>query len=224
MNADMRLFKLFLCCLLCLISIVSRSQEVWTTCKFKLPLLKDLQVQPEVGARFRHDPSLERYAYLYRLGIKYEINNRWKLGGTFRITDDRGKDEISTAEIPDRKRYTFDTYADFPVKSDRSILENRLRCQISQTKKLNYEYYIRYRFGLQYRLKKNIYTTVFNEIYLEIPDMELPLNKTSLEFELRITEVFGVELFYTIESNLERESPQFNYIVGCKLEISPFKR
>jgi hypothetical protein len=181
-------------------------------------------VQPEVGARFRHDPSLERYAYLYRLGIKYEINNRWKLGGTFRITDDRGKDEISTAEIPDRKRYTFDTYADFPVKSDRSILENRLRCQISQTKKLNYEYYIRYRFGLQYRLKKNIYTTVFNEIYLEIPDMELPLNKTSLEFELRITEVFGVELFYTIESNLERESPQFNYIVGCKLEISPFKR
>ena len=134
MNAYMRPLKLCLCCLLCLISIVSRSQEVWTTCKFKLPLLKDLQVQPEVEARFRHDPSLESYAYLYRMGIKYEINNRWKLGGTFRITDDRGKDEISASEIPDRKRYTFDTYANFPLASDRSILENRLRFQISQTK------------------------------------------------------------------------------------------
>jgi hypothetical protein len=187
-------------------------------------LLKDLQVQPEVEARFRHDPSLERYANLYRLGIKYEINKRWKLGGTFRITDSRGNDNISAAEIPDRKRYTVDTYADFPLASGRSTLENRLRCQISQTKKLNYEYYIRYRLGLQYRLKKNIYTTVLNEVYLEFPDMELPLNKTSLNVELRITKVFGVELFYTIESNLKRESPWFTYIIGCKLEISPFKR
>lgn len=97
-------------------------------------------------------------------------------------------------------------------------------CQISQTKKLNYEYYIRYRLGLQYRLKKNIYTTVLNEVYLEFPDLELPLNKTSLNVELRITKVFGVELFYTIESNLKRESPWFTYIIGCKLEISPFKR
>lgn len=223
MNADMRLFRLYLCSLLCLICIVSRSQEVWTTCKFKIPVFKDLQVQPETGARFRHDPSMERYAYLYRLGIKYEINNRWKFGGTFRIRDDRRNDEIGTAEIPDRKRYTFDTYADFPMKSDRSILENRVRCQISQTKKLDYEYYIRYRIGLQYRLKRDIYTTVLNETYLEIQDMGLPLNKTSLELELRITEVIGVELFYTIETNLERESPRFNYIIGCTLEISPFK-
>ena len=224
MNADRKLVRLFLCCFLCQIAVVSRSQEVWTTCKFKLPLHKDLQVQPEAGARFRHDPSLESYAYLYRVGIKYEINNRWKLGSTFRITDDRGKAEISTAEIPDRKRFTFDIYADFPLKSDRSTIENRLRCQISETKKRNYKYYIRYRFGLQYRLKKNIYTTVMNEVYVEIPDLEIPLNKTSLEFEFRITKVFGVELFYTIESNLEQESPRFNYIIGCKLEISPFKR
>jgi hypothetical protein len=187
-------------------------------------LLEDLQVEPEASARFHHDPSLVRYAYLYRLGIKYEINKRWKIGGTFRIRDDRVSDEMVTAEIPDRKRYTFDTYADFPLKSDRSILENRLRCQVLQTKKLNYEYYVRYRFGLQYRVKKNIHTTVMNEIYLEIPEMDLPLNKTSLKLELDLTRIFGLELFYTIESSFERSSPRLNYILGCELVISPFKR
>ena len=180
-------------------------------------------MRPEIQARFQHDPSLQSYAYLYKLGIKYRLNNRWRLGSTFRVTDDQGTDEILTAEIPDRKRYTVEIYAQFPHKNDRTTIENRLRYQISQTKKLNYDYYLRYRLGIEYKLKKNIKTSVSNEIYLECPDLELPLNKTSLDVEFRIIEGIGVEIFYTIESNLQPESFIFNYIIGLSFEINPFE-
>ncbi len=205
-----RMLKLFICCLIVLISSPSWSQEVWTGCKVKIPVFGDFQLQPEVQARFRHDPTLQSYAYLYRIGAKYRFNKTWRLGGTFRLTDDRLPDEVSVAEIPDRKRYTLDTYADFPGNRDKTTIENRLRCQVSQTRKMNYNFYARYRLGLQYQLNKKIYTTVSNEIYLEISDMSPSLNKTSVDVEVLFSEAIGVELFYTVETNLQREKPLFN--------------
>jgi hypothetical protein len=219
-----RFLKLYLCCHFFFCGTVLWSQEVWTECRVKIPLFEGFQLQPEVQARFRHEPSLQNYAFLYRLGFKYRINETWRLGSAFRITDERDTDEIMASEIPERKRYTLDTYADFPLENERTTVENRLRCQFSQTRKLNYNYYLRYRLGFAYRVVKNVYTTVTTEVYLEIPDLELPLNKTSLDVELRITDVFNVELFYMVESSLQREIPLFNYIIGFKLEISPLER
>ena len=135
------------------------------------------------------------------------------------MTENQETDEISVTEIPDRKRYTFDVYYRFPMKNDKTTIKNRLRYQISQTKKMNYKNYLRYRFGFEYTLIKNIYTTVSNEIYLECPDLNICLNKTSLNIDFNITKEFSLELFYTIETNLQPESSIFNYIIGCKLEI-----
>ena len=210
-------------CLLCLISSAARSQEVWTECKLKIPVIEDFQVQPEVQARFRHDPSMQAYAYLYRIGVKYKINKTWRVGGTFRLTHEHQPDEITVAEIPDRKRYTLDSYANFPLRNDRSVIENRLRLQVSQSRKMNYNHYARYRLGIQYRLSKNIYTTVSDEIYFEIPEMELPLNKTSVDIEFLVNDGIGLELFYTIETDPQGIRPRFTYILGCKVEISPMQ-
>jgi hypothetical protein len=199
------------------------SQEVWTGCKLKIPVFEDFQVQPDVQARMQHDPSLRAYAYLYRISVKYRISKTWRVGGTFRLTDDRERDEIRVAEIPDRKRYTLETYANFPMKNDRRVLENRLRFQASQTRKMDYNYYLRYRLGVQYRITKNIFTTLSNEIYLEIPDLDIPLNKTSIDIEFLVNDGIGLELFYTIETDPHGWRPLTTYILGCKVEISPMR-
>jgi len=228
MHLFRRILRLFLCCLFCIFCAVSKSQELRTAGRLDLHLTKKLKFQPELQVRFRHDPSFQSYAHMYKLGIKYSLNDRWKLGGSFRVTKkpetgNQVADEISITEIPDRKRYTLDTYAKFPLKSSKAIIENRLRYQISQTRKLNYEHYLRYRFGVKYALLNDIYVSASDEIYLEYQDFELYLNKTSLELEFNIIKGFKQKFFYTIETNLQSLTSIFNYIIGCKIEISPGK-
>lgn len=226
MHTFRKILGLLLFSLFCFFCTVSRAQELWTAGRLNLHLTKKLELQPEFQVRFHHNPSLQSYANLYRLSMKYSLNSRWKLGGSFRITQNQetegqGADEISIADIPDRKRYTIDIYAKFPMKNSKTTIENRLRYQISQTKKLNYKNYLRYRFGLEYPLIKDIHVSVSDEIYLEFPDIELCLNKTSFDIEFRIIRGFRQKLFYTIETNLQSKSSIFNYIIGCKLEINP---
>lgn len=226
MHSFRKILRLLLFSLFCFFCTASKAQELWTAGRLNLHLTNKLELQPDFQVRFRHDPSLQSYAHLYKLNIKYRFNNRWKVGGSFRITENQETenqeaDEISKTEIPDRKRYTFDIYYKFPINNSKTTIENRLRYQISQTKKLNYKNYLRYRFGLEYPLIKSIYVSASDEIYLEYPDLKLCLNKTSLEIEFGIIKGFKQKLFYTIETNLQSKSSIFNYIIGCKLEINP---
>ena len=223
MHAFRKTTKLYLFSLFCVISTASSSQELWTACRIILPLTQNIELQPEFQIRFHHDPSLQDYAHLYRLRIKYSLNERWKFGSTIRVTDNQETESISVSEIPDRKRYTLDIYSKLPLKNDRTTIDNRLRFQISQTKKLNYNYYLRYRLGLEYALVRNVEVTVSDEIYIEYPEIEICLNKTSLNIELSIIKGFRQNFFYTVETNLQSESSIFNYIIGCRLEINPKK-
>ncbi len=109
------IFRLLFFSLFCFCCTVTSSQELWTDFRINLHLTNSIQIQPDYQVRLRHNPSLQSYAYLYKLGIKYSLNDKWRLGSSFRVTESQEKYEILTAEIPDRKRYTFDVYYKIPV-------------------------------------------------------------------------------------------------------------